>query len=924
MGNSISSVTPSLTHSVVMSATNQSLPRLSFVTALAARYVSTKRSALDCAALFKPRALAKKISTYKSRGQLQKEEGLGPIMLQQTSKTEQGASELAINAVENLLGIKLIGEYGEGRFQNLKRIVDDQTARMEVTTKIESEAIARKIVFSGVKGEKEDTDVLLEEVSAPTFTKGTEIKVVKKLTAEEKAQLYECLVNRLRYVKNVAIYVNKILINDLSNAGEKRIDITIDNEGYIVRDNGQGMSAEILVKNYLAISNTSRTQRKAYSDSAYPPGYYLKERTQDNVEKDTHGRVSFLLCEVEIQGVPAQKINIEENVGFEMGEGLERGEGTEKVFFKEQEACQIKKIVEKVLAMQDERKWSILNSLVAGLDGVEFVNGEKQTLIDWIYRETKKSVEAEEKNAEVVFVPNEKAFVALQTTARKIYLDRRLYDFNAKKAGLAEYKGYDSQNGHLMYVADFTDDAVVYVEAGKAVVVNRKYADNKLMLNQCFTAKYDGGDGLRLGWKVKARLPWEAKAKMADKAVCANQLLDVGNRQEEALTTMEAADELQEKALQKSEIASSEDETSLNYLIATGMERGEAYRTLAILQIRMEEAKKIFPEETADLSLENVVRDLVKRDANHRPEVKIVEGSLFIVSHNSSYSFSSVLSVRDHLIRKIGEGSGYTITLQKDSNSTVSLISDDRIIFLDRKTLNLAKTEPIAGLSCNEKCLYFIGGRIFKITNIHLEVVENGKFSPISVPNNSNCRVFVHNRDTYVVVEFEQNHSSLYRIKNDLSLVPILEAKTIYPKVVGDELFVSYIPYVPEKETKGFFARLEKDSLNNPISSQNTPYFGVYSLRNGRRFLIGEEDKNKYNIQEFIADNSLRPIFSGTYNLFEASVVNGRLLIIAREPDSDSYHLLELVDNKVETLFVWNLNGYAPIPIIYQVGEKYL
>ena len=110
---------------------------------------------------------------------------------------------------------------------------------------------------------------------------------------------------------------------------------------------------------------------------------------------------------------------------------------------------------------------------------------------------------------ETLLLPNERGFVDLKVSRRKVYVRRELLaEFKISDAGVETYDStlYESRRGYIVHWAEFNSDDV-WVEVGKNVIINRKYQGNKLMLN--LRAGFYVGYGDREMPKFRLLWPWE-------------------------------------------------------------------------------------------------------------------------------------------------------------------------------------------------------------------------------------------------------------------------------------------------------------------------------------------------------------------------------------------------------------------------------
>ncbi|MFH1362369.1 MAG: hypothetical protein ABIH69_06970, partial [bacterium] len=228
--------------------------RLSLAATLGMDFATRQSSLRRCGALFKKeRVLPIALAGWVRRGFTP--ENLGPLLRRQSSRIEQGLVELVVNSIEAVTGNKIIGRFGEGRLQNLARIIGKPSASFEVITKHESD-MGRRLFFRGIKALDHDVEIELD--NSVRKETGTTIRLKTKLNETEQRTLNEYLRLKLRYARGVAIVVNGQRINEAIETEEtqKIITINISRDGYSVEDNGSGMTAETLVKRFLAIGNS--------------------------------------------------------------------------------------------------------------------------------------------------------------------------------------------------------------------------------------------------------------------------------------------------------------------------------------------------------------------------------------------------------------------------------------------------------------------------------------------------------------------------------------------------------------------------------------------------------------------------------------------------------------------------------------------
>ncbi|MFH1825901.1 MAG: ATP-binding protein [bacterium] len=496
------------------------LPRLSSVSSYALQLATNDASPAKCSSVLGWTSPGLWWASFRGM----RPENLDQHISRQSASLAQGAVELAINAIEAVTDNKVVGRYGEGRLQNLQHLLGDEQASFEVTTKAEGD-VARQIRFQGLAGVTDDVSVATTKVSHIGFERGTEARLVKGLSFDVQQSIIRQLAAKLQYVQGATVVVNGEVINaqvgqtslreTSQTATSGRIEITVNDNGYTVSDNGKGMTAETIVKRYLNIGNSEGEHQREYDDTVQPANLYFSAESQTGKK----GRVSFLLCGVEIEGVEVEGNNLEAELGIEMGTGLARTEAADRVVLGRAEADRLKGLVKDVLAQPGEQKWAILNSLAAAINKVEWTNGEKAALDDWLFREVSQAVKQAEAENKQVFVPNEKAFEPLQTGKTKTYLNKGLFNFNPRAAGLVEHSNYDSRDGYQLYLAEFKNDEV-YVEVGKTIVLNQAYAGNVLLVNLLFN--FWVGYGPKVKGKVRLKLPWETLAEARPIAAQAN------------------------------------------------------------------------------------------------------------------------------------------------------------------------------------------------------------------------------------------------------------------------------------------------------------------------------------------------------------------------------------------------------------------
>ena len=278
-------------------------------------------------------------------------ERLGPLINRQSAIKGQALVELAINAIEAVRGRKIVGRYGEGRLQSLKGIVGVEGAEMTIRTMARGETIGREIKLTGQLARENDVEIKLRELKEGELTAaGTEVLVSRKMAVNEIEEFKAAVSRRLRYVRDLEIALNGEVINGAKlsvrleerAAQGERVEIEINENGYRVKDLGQGMNAETLIKRYLAIGNSEGEHERKYDDDEQRANlYYEKEETQAK-----KGKVSLLLCGVEVEGM-----GIEGEIGIEMGSGLKRNEGTDRVLIGEADAGRIMEVIGEVIKL---------------------------------------------------------------------------------------------------------------------------------------------------------------------------------------------------------------------------------------------------------------------------------------------------------------------------------------------------------------------------------------------------------------------------------------------------------------------------------------------------------------------------------------------------------------------------------------------
>ncbi|OGC08693.1 hypothetical protein A2230_05740 [candidate division WOR-1 bacterium RIFOXYA2_FULL_36_21] len=460
-----------------------------------------------CAKLFKPGKLVSALErVQRKNGYALAPERMEPLIHRQSADPSQALSEGIVNAIEVLMeGImngKGIGRNGEGRLQMFRLIAGDEKASMRLTTKTK-EGQARRINCYGVAGDNSDVTSELEEADDFPCKSGTKIEVNKRLTAGEVRSFEQYIERQFIFVRGVAIYLNGRLINPLENIEELgcgiervegRVEVTITDKGFSIYDNGRGMTAENLVKNYLMIGASDGEQEPSYDDQRLPLNLYsFKDQKGDSETAEKEGsqkrRVSILLWGVEMQGIEVEVLN-GVDIAIEMGTGLRRPKSSDRVVFGREELARVGKLIEKILTEDGDKKWAKLNTLMAAMDKITCEDGfDLSAMVRQAIFYTGELKEG------VVFVPNRGAFrfLKIKDGVKKIYLDDRLFSFDPDKGGLARadnkvYKG----RGVTVWVGDFGNNPIIYEDVQNNRILNVRYANNPFMFDHFFNSDVRG------------------------------------------------------------------------------------------------------------------------------------------------------------------------------------------------------------------------------------------------------------------------------------------------------------------------------------------------------------------------------------------------------------------------------------------------
>ncbi|OGC13424.1 hypothetical protein A2246_05455 [candidate division WOR-1 bacterium RIFOXYA2_FULL_37_7] len=481
------------------------------------------RSPEFCASLFKPNNLQKELLRTKDMRVVDWES-----FLRQGAKPEQFAKELIVNGLEAVRGIKIVGMYGMGRLMSLRYVKGVLNAFLEVTTKITSD-MGRVIRFFSMEEEGiKDVSVELREANDDMveFSHGTRVELRSSLIININDKILEGIRNAFRFVMDANVPVN----SDRANKPEKwkslrhgeinreikgNVEVLVYGDTFCVKDDGPGMGAERAVKGYLGVAKSEGSLQREYRDDIQEADiYYAKDFSEIDANTSRKSRVSFLMCGVEIIGIEVEGVNVEGNLGVELGTGIRPPQSKDKIKLGAEEVKRINGLIKEVLKIEGYRKWSILNSLVAALESNEllFEAGEREALLKFACVEAKE-VPHNESRGEALFLPNEKGFIELKASGKKVYVKSELLaEFKVKDAGIitCDSRLYESKRGYTIHWAQFDSDEV-WVEVGKNVIINRRYENNKLMLN--LRAGFYIGYGEREEPKFKLLWPWEIKAK---------------------------------------------------------------------------------------------------------------------------------------------------------------------------------------------------------------------------------------------------------------------------------------------------------------------------------------------------------------------------------------------------------------------------
>ncbi|OGC23504.1 hypothetical protein A2310_02760 [candidate division WOR-1 bacterium RIFOXYB2_FULL_37_13] len=448
-----------------------------------------------------------------------KEEAIDPL-LRQGAGLKQCIKELGTNSVEEIRREKMVGRFGRGRFKALVILMDNIGSSLyEVRSKV-ANSIGSFVRFYG----ENNIPVELGEEKSNEFgfQKGTRVSLSAPLSEDTVSEMVADVHHAFRFVKDVSVKVNNQLVNEpgkyqsLRSEQEKQIkgtvDIAITREGFLVADDGGGMDRKDLVERILTVGNSSGKVSNGYNDAVQAPNlYYSTDIDSENPSKPKKGRVSILMCGIEMQGVEIEGVNIKRYSGYELGTGFKLDLSKEEVIIGQEEATRIAGIVVDILKMEGSRKWAILNSLMKAIDKLQFENGEKEILIRTISAEAK-NVSAEENKGEILFVPNEEGFTALSTDRKKLYVDSRLInEFVIADASLTACpkESYRSDEGCTAFWGRF-ETSVVAVEVGKNIVVNEAYRENLLLLNLRFN--FHDGYLEKRSERLRFFMPWEGEA----------------------------------------------------------------------------------------------------------------------------------------------------------------------------------------------------------------------------------------------------------------------------------------------------------------------------------------------------------------------------------------------------------------------------